>query len=129
MKKICKLLGIIYLFSAFTLETGSARANVSGCLSCHNGIESIRDEASGMLQLIKALSAGHGDQSGCILCHGGDPTASTAEKAHKGSPKSLVDFKGPQTFYPDPGAMDSNEFRGHNTGLNNYSVLCPRNPS
>ena len=24
--------------------------------------------------------------------------------------KSLVDFQGPQTFYPDPGAMDINKF-------------------
>ncbi len=63
-----------------------------------------------MMQLIKALSAGHGDPAGCVLCHGGDPTATSVEKAHEGSPKSLVDFKGPQTFYPDPGAMDINKF-------------------
>jgi hypothetical protein len=63
-----------------------------------------------IVQLIKALSATHGDTGGCLMCHGGDPTATTAEQAHKKSPKSLVDSLGPQTFYPDPGAMDINKF-------------------
>ena len=110
MNKLCKTLGALMFVMLFVVNADAVAAVKTGCLSCHNGIESIREESSGMMQLIKALSNQHGDPAGCVLCHGGDPTETTAEKAHAGSPKSLVDFKGPQTFYPDPGAMDINKF-------------------
>jgi len=110
MHNFSKSLRIIVLFPLLWINPGAAPAATSGCLSCHNGIESIREESSAMLQLINSLSAVHGDTAGCIMCHGGDPSASDAAKAHEGSPQSLVDFKGPQTFYPDPGAMDINKF-------------------
>ncbi|MDH3634528.1 MAG: cytochrome C [Gammaproteobacteria bacterium] len=110
MDRYGKALGVIILFSLLWINPGPSPAAVSGCLACHNGIESIREESSAMLQLINSLSAVHGDTAGCVMCHGGDPTASDAAKAHEGSPQSLVDFKGPQTFYPDPGAMDINKF-------------------
>ncbi len=58
----------------------------AGCITCHAGIEKIRDDKSGMMVLIKALGSGHGDSEGCVMCHGGDPTAAEAEKAHKGAP-------------------------------------------
>ncbi|MDJ0833430.1 MAG: cytochrome C [Gammaproteobacteria bacterium] len=106
MKKIIMLLAVT-LMAGFA---NSAVAEKSGCLACHNGIEDIRDQLSPMMAMINAISASHGDDSGCIACHGGDPKATTAEAAHKGSPQSLVDIKGPQTFYPDPGAMDINKF-------------------
>lgn len=63
-----------------------------------------------MMAMIKALGMGHGDKEGCILCHGGNPQATDAKTAHAGSPDSLKQAKGPQTFYPDPGAMDINKF-------------------
>ena len=110
MDRFGKALGVITLFSLIWINPGPSPAADSGCLACHNGIESIREESSAMLQLINSLSATHGDTAGCVMCHGGDPTASDAGKAHEGSPQSLVDFKGPQTFYPDPGAMDINKF-------------------
>jgi len=110
MNTLCKAIGVVVFFTLFATNAHAAAAAGTGCLSCHNGIESIRNESSAMLQLIKALSATHGDTGGCLLCHGGDPTATTAEQAHKNSPKSLVDSRGPQTFYPDPGAMDINKF-------------------
>jgi len=82
----------------------------AGCLTCHAGIEKIRDDTSPMMTMIKALGSGHGDSEGCVMCHGGDPLASDKEKAHAGAPASLKEAKGPQTFYPDPGAMDINKF-------------------
>jgi len=42
------------------------------------------------MALIKALGSGHGGPDGCIMCHGGDPTASDKDKAHTGSPESLI---------------------------------------
>ena len=53
---------------------------------CHEGIEDIRDPASGMFLTINALG-------GCTVCHGGDGTATAEETAHGG------------TFYPDPGSI------------------------
>lgn len=53
---------------------------------CHEGIEDIRDPASGMYLTINALG-------GCVVCHGGDGIATTQEAAHGGS------------FYPDPGSI------------------------
>ncbi len=82
----------------------------SGCITCHQGIESIRDEASPMMAMIKAIGSTHGDAEGCVVCHGGNPQASDAKSAHQGSPDSLKQAKGAQTFYPDPGAMDINKF-------------------
>ena len=110
MDRFGKALGLIILFPLLWASPNASPAADSGCLACHNGIESIREESSAMLQLINSLSAVHGDTAGCVMCHGGDPTASDAGKAHEGSPQSLVEFKGPQTFYPDPGAMDINKF-------------------
>ena len=110
MNTLCKTTGTLLLFLLFALNLSFSASANTGCLSCHNGIESIREESSAMLQLIKALSATHGDTGGCVMCHGGDPTASSAEDAHAKSPQSLVDALGPQTFYPDPGAMDINKF-------------------
>jgi hypothetical protein len=92
------------------MSANSAVAADSGCISCHNGIEDIRADDSTMMIMIKSISAQHGDPEGCVLCHGGDPTATTVEAAHKDSPQSLITSRGPQTFYPDPGAMDINKF-------------------
>ncbi len=83
----------------------------SGCLACHKGIESIRDQNSAMMAMIKGLGAPHGDSEGCVVCHGGNPKETKDKtRAHKGSPAELAAAKGPQTFYPDPGAMDINKF-------------------
>lgn len=110
MNTIYRSVAVILCYSAYLLGVNPALAADSGCISCHNGIEDIRDENSTMMIMIKSISASHGDPDGCVLCHGGDPTATAADKAHTGSPQSLVQFRGPQTFYPDPGAMDVNKF-------------------
>jgi len=110
MNKFCRTIGVILFFQFFVLNASSAVAADSGCISCHNGIEDIRADDSTMMIMIKSISAQHGDPEGCVLCHGGDPTATTVEAAHKDSPQSLITSRGPQTFYPDPGAMDINKF-------------------
>ncbi len=110
MNKFCRTIGVILFFQLFVLNASNAVAADSGCISCHNGIEDIRADDSTMMIMIKSMSAQHGDPEGCVLCHGGDPTATTVEAAHKDSPQSLITSRGPQTFYPDPGAMDINKF-------------------
>ncbi len=48
-------------------------ASEKGCLSCHEGIESIRVEASEMLMQIQVMGALYGDPKGCVFCRGGKP--------------------------------------------------------
>ena len=90
---------VLALLSLFAVQ-----AFASGCITCHQGIEDIREPTSGMMAQIKALGAVHGDGEGCVMCHGGDPGATTAEAAHMGSPSALA-ATGPQEFYPDPGSI------------------------
>ncbi len=79
-------------------------AKEKGCLSCHEGIESIRQAESGMMAAIKALGGPQGDPEGCVVCHGGNPQGLTAEEAHAGvGPAAMA--TGPKTFYPDPGSI------------------------
>ncbi|MBT8130077.1 MAG: cytochrome C, partial [Gammaproteobacteria bacterium] len=92
------------------LVQGAASAKDEGCMACHKGIEQIREDNSGMMAMIKAMGSSHGDKQGCVICHGGDPTAKDAKAAHSGSPSALISAQGPQTFYPDPGAMDINKY-------------------
>jgi len=80
-------------------------AREKGCLSCHEGIEEIREPGSQMLEQLKAIGADVGDPAGCVTCHGGNPQGLTAEEAHKGSPADLVEGAGPEHFYPDPGSV------------------------
>ena len=71
----------------------------SGCLTCHQGIEPIREPDSGMMQQIMAMGRGLGDPAGCVVCHRGDPSATVKDDAHQGT-----------AFYPDPGSPWINEF-------------------
>ncbi|MFQ5678975.1 MAG: cytochrome C [Gemmatimonadota bacterium] len=77
----------------------------AGCLSCHEGIEPIREESSPMAVAINGMGRANGDPAGCVVCHGGTPTAGTAGGAHAGAPEGLKKNGGPQTFYPDPGSI------------------------
>jgi len=110
-KGFCRLVaGFIVLAGTVFGFTTQASAE-SGCLACHKGIEDIRDAKSTMMVMIKGLGTPHGDSEGCVVCHGGNPKETKDKsKAHQGSPAKLAAAKGPQTFYPDPGAMDINEF-------------------
>jgi len=111
MKTITTKLGLGLALVGLALGWSVAASAESGCVSCHKGIEEIRDPASPMMAMIKGIGAGHGDSEGCIVCHGGNPKeTSDKNKAHSGSPAGLKSARGPQTFYPDPGAMDINKF-------------------
>ncbi len=69
-------------------------AKKKGCLSCHEGIASIREEGSVMQAMINAMG-------GWVVCHGGTPNATTKAKAHSGAPANLA----ADNFYPDPGSI------------------------
>lgn len=93
---------LFVLVFATGLYAASDKANDKGCLSCHNGIEDIRHQDSGMMQQIQALGAGLGDTAGCTVCHGGDVKATTKELAHKGAPNHPG---GLEAFVRDPGSI------------------------
>lgn len=48
-------------------------AKEKGCLSCHDGIEDIREKTSLMMLMIKGIGQSNGDPGGCVVCHGGTP--------------------------------------------------------
>ena len=89
----------LLMFSAeATAQPVASDREESGCMTCHQGIEPIREPDSAMMRQIIALGSGMGDPAGCIVCHGGDPTATLKEAAHGG-----------EDFYPDPGSPWVNE--------------------
>ena len=78
----------------------------NNCITCHNGIEPIRDPVSGMMQEIYALASESGFKNNeCIVCHGGNPEATTEIKAHQGSIEYFKNNNGPEEFYPDPASV------------------------
>ncbi len=110
MRIFARLITLYFVFFISLYSIQVIAATDQGCLSCHKGLKQIRDDNSAMMAVIKSLGSSHGDKEGCVVCHGGNPKAKDAKTAHSGSPKALVNAKGPQTFYPDPGAMDINKF-------------------
>ncbi|MGB5762358.1 MAG: hypothetical protein WBM58_07385 [Sedimenticolaceae bacterium] len=106
MKRILTALAILLIAGVtHAAVTKTAPSDKQGCLSCHDGIEDIRDDASVMMLQIKAIGAANGDPAGCVVCHGGDPKGTSIETAHKGSPEGLKNGNGPKTYYPDPGSV------------------------
>ena len=102
---------LIWLLASPTTAASDAFATVSaekakekGCLSCHEGIEEIREPTSVMLTQLKAIGSASGDPGGCVVCHGGTPDATSKEQAHSGAPAMLA-ANGPNTFYADPGSI------------------------
>ena len=94
---------VIGLFALLLFNAAYAKG--TGCLSCHEGIEDIRDPNAPMMIQIKAIGAANGDPAGCVTCHGGNPSATTKEEAHQGAPDGLKNGNGPKTYYPDPGSV------------------------
>jgi len=82
----------------------------NNCISCHKGIEPIRDPKSGMMQEIYALAekAGYKDNE-CIVCHGGNPEVTDKLKAHTGSVEFFKNNNGPEVFYPNPSSVWIND--------------------
>ena len=100
------MLKSFFLFLFF----GSLVFGANQCLTCHQGIEHIRDEKSGMMKAILdvAKKAGHVGND-CIVCHGGNPEAKTKKEAHSSTVKYFLTHKGPKEFYPAPGSTWINQ--------------------
>jgi hypothetical protein len=98
-----------YIFLLFFLLT-SALFSANGCLECHKGIEDIRDRDSGMMKAILEVAKDAGyEGNDCIVCHGGNPKAKSAKKAHASSVEYFKTHKGPKEFYPAPGSSWINQ--------------------
>ena len=83
----------------------------NNCLTCHNGVEHIRDPKSGMMQEIYHLADKIGFKDNeCIVCHGGNPKSKTKAEAHKGTLPSLDSLGGAKTFYPNPSSVWINQY-------------------
>lgn len=80
------------------------------CISCHGGIEHIREESSGMMQAILEVAekAGHKGND-CIVCHGGQPQEKKKSFAHKSTVEYFKTNEGPKDFYPAPGNTNINQ--------------------
>ncbi len=104
-------LSLFALFFLPLLSSGQQDYPAPGkyCLSCHHGIAPIRQHNSGMMQDIYAEGKKAGDPNGCIVCHGGNPAATTAALAHKGTVNYFHTHTGPKEYYPDPGSSWINE--------------------
>jgi len=98
-----KVLLLVLLLSSFVYGANQ-------CISCHKGIEHIREESSGMMKAILdvAEEAGHKGND-CIVCHGGNPYNKSKKYAHKGTVKYFKKNKGPKEFYPAPGSTWINQ--------------------
>lgn len=83
MKRIVMLLAVFcwgtagVAGAAVPEKVSPAVAKAKGCLSCHEGIEDIRDSNSAMMLQIKAIGTGNGDPQGCVVCHGCNPQGLT----------------------------------------------------
>jgi len=94
----------IQITSNTQFETVSKKlADEKGCLSCHEGIEDIREKTSLMMIMIKGMGMQYKDPEGCVVCHGGKPHATSKFEAHRGIPTNMK--SGPKNFYPDPGSL------------------------
>ena len=101
IRHVLLVFGLVFLAP---ISSGAATTDAAaGCLSCHQGIEPFSDGP--MMGTIRGFGEDFDDAGGCVVCHGGDPSATMAEAAHKGSPEGLVQSQGPQLFYPDPGSV------------------------
>ena len=100
----------VLLFLAPLLFGADNFNTTNNCLSCHGGIEHIRDEQSGMSRAIakKATEAGYPKNS-CIVCHGGNPATKNRLKAHSGTIEYFLNNEGPKEYYPAPGSTWINQ--------------------
>lgn len=74
MKYPVTILFVIFHLTSFsqTSNAGYPSPN-NGCLACHTGIESIRENHSEMMQAIFREGEKENDRNGCVVCHFGNP--------------------------------------------------------
>ena len=95
MKQLLYLLFLTFTLPLFATE--------NSCISCHDGIEHIRDYKSKMMQEILEVAEKAGAKGNdCVVCHGGNPKSDDKNVAHSGTLKYFLDNKGPKDFYPSP---------------------------
>ena len=119
MKKIilfCLVLISVVAISSFHSETVENDESIkqvkrsNKCLSCHDGIEPIRDPDCYMMEAIDGMAEDAGyTGNNCIVCHGGNPETTDKKLAHQGSIPYFLENEGPKDFYPDPGSPWINE--------------------
>ncbi|MEA3362434.1 MAG: hypothetical protein U9Q61_04100, partial [Thermodesulfobacteriota bacterium] len=107
LKKMLSLLTMASVVTFFLGSVAFAADWTGGCTTtdCHAGIEEIVPADLPMAQQLKMNGQMHGDPDGCVMCHGGNPTATKKEEAHKGIPATLRMAPGPKEYYPDPGSI------------------------
>jgi hypothetical protein len=90
------------------LEPQANKGN--SCISCHGGIEHIREPESEMMIAIFAEADKAGfNGNDCVVCHGGNPKMKAKDLAHSGTVPFFESHPGPKDFYPDPGSPWINE--------------------
>ncbi len=65
-----------------TMAQGTEPTEEKGCLSCHNGIETINDRMQPFLLGFAKKQYGKGSGYECAICHEGNPSFSKKEEAH-----------------------------------------------
>jgi hypothetical protein len=92
MKKLLSLLLFLTIFS-----------QANSCISCHDGIEHIRDPQSKMMQeILKVADKAGARGNDCVVCHGGNPNSKDKNISHSGTLSYFKTHKGPKEFYPSP---------------------------
>jgi len=78
-------------------------ATENSCISCHKGIEPIRDHNSKMMQeILKVANKAGAKGNDCVVCHGGNPKSEDKNASHSGTLEYFLHNKGPKAFYPSP---------------------------
>ena len=75
-----------------TMAQGTESTEEKGCLSCHNGIETINDRMQPFLLSFAKQKYGKGKGYECAICHEGNPASGKKEEAHS-------------TLIPNPSSM------------------------
>lgn len=85
-------------------------AKSNSCISCHQGVENIREPHSKMMKEIYQIAKETGYiGNDCIVCHGGNPTRYQKELAHRGTINYFKTHDGPKEFYPAPSSPSINK--------------------
>lgn len=99
-----------HLEGADTVDFVYPDSKNNNCVSCHAGIDPIRDPNSGMMQEIYQIAEKIGFKDNeCIVCHGGNPESLVKELAHSGTVEKLKAQGGAELFYPDPASVWIND--------------------
>ncbi len=83
----------------FVNKTDTFPAPKQKCLTCHNGVEPIREHDSEMAKQIYDLGKQQGDPNGCVVCHKGNPNELTNKSLAHG--KHFIKYPGSVWTYEE----------------------------